>query len=60
MRPRSELKRYIWKVTKAMGMGEYGVTPDEAGEAPTFKVHSCMYIYPSKHAIRSPVFSPLL
>lgn len=45
---------------KVMGMGEYGGTPDEAGEAPTLQVHFCTYSYPSKHAIHSPVFSPLL
>ena len=60
MRPGSGLKRYIWEVTKAMGTGEYENTRDEAGEGPTFKVFSCLYSYPSKHAIRSLVFlSPL-
>lgn len=43
MRLRSGLKTSIWKVTKAMGMGEYELTRDEAGEAPTFQVCSCLY-----------------
>lgn len=53
MRLRSGLKTSIWKVAKAMGMGEYGMTQDEAGEAPNFKFVLVCTAYLSRPAIRS-------